>query len=405
MSAPAVRTMDAIPAATLGHHRPRIVHVIPTLKLGGLENVVARLIESLHDLAEHVVVTPGGDGPMRQRFSKDVQVIPMAERHKPDAWNALRMARLFRSIRPDLVHSRNWSCIDAIVGARLAGVRIVVHGEHGRDALDPQGRNPRRRVARRALGPLVTQFVTVSKDLARWLVEDVGVPARKVLSISNGVDTKRFAPGAREAARLGLGLGAEEFVIGTVARLDPVKDQVGMIRAFSRVTSDSRAVLVVAGDGPSRPDLERTIATLGLEGRVRLLGERGDVPQVLAALDVFVLCSVGEGMSNSILEAMAAGLPVIATRVGGNPELVIDEETGLLVEPLQPEGLAGALGRYLLDPALTARHGRAARNRALSKFSLDAMVADYAHLYARLLRSRGPVSQHDSPQKDGVRRP
>jgi sugar transferase (PEP-CTERM/EpsH1 system associated) len=390
VSGPVVRTIDMSPAATGGNRRrARIVHVIPSLGIGGLENVVARLTEQLHALADHVVVTPGGDGPMRRRFAEDVPVIAMAEQHQPDAWNALRMARLFRSLRPDIVHSRNWSCVDAIVGARLAGVPIVVHSEHGRDAMDPHGRNTRRRLGRRALGPLVTQFVTVSLDLGRWLVEDVGVPAHKVVSICNGVDTKRFAPGAREAARGALGIGAEGFVVGTVARLDPVKDQVGLIRAFNQVVSDPRALLVIGGDGAARPEIEGAISALGLEGRVRLLGERNDVPQVLAAFDVFVLCSVGEGISNTILEAMATGLPVIATRVGGNPELVVDEVTGLLVEPRQPDRLAAAMRRYLEDPELMARHGRAARERATSQFSLDRMVGAYADLYVRLVSGLG----------------
>jgi sugar transferase (PEP-CTERM/EpsH1 system associated) len=390
VTAPVVRAVNTSPGPSVGSpRRPRIVHVVPTLRIGGVENVVARLTEQLHALADHVVLTPGGDGPMRRRFPEDVPVIAMAEQHKPDVWNALRMARLFRVLRPDIVHSRNWSCVDAIVGARLAGVPIVVHGEHGRDAIDPHGRNTRRRIGRRVLGPFVTQFVTVSQDLERWLVEDVGVPARKVVSICNGVDTKRFSPGAREAARLALGIGVEGFVVGTVARLDPVKDQIGMIQAFKEVASDPRALLVIAGDGPARPELERAISTLGLEERVRLLGERNDVPQVLAALDVFVLGSVGEGISNTILEAMATGLPVIATRVGGNPELVVDEATGLLVEPRRPDRLGAMMRRYLENPELGTRHGRAARERATSQFSLDRMVGAYGDLYVRLVRARG----------------
>jgi sugar transferase (PEP-CTERM/EpsH1 system associated) len=372
----------------LAHRRPRIAHVIPTLRVAGLESVVARLTGELRAHMDHVVITPAGDGPMRARFPEGVPVIAMAEQHRPDRWNAVRMARLFRSLRPDIVHSRNWSSVDAIVGARLAGVPIVIHGEHGREANDPEGRNRMRRLGRRLLSPLVTQFVTVSRDLARWLIEDIGLPARKILAICNGVDTRRFSPGGRQAARAALAIKPGSVVIGTVGRLDPVKDQLGLLRAFYRVAGDSRAVLLIAGDGPCRMELDATVSALGLGERVHLLGERDNIPQVLAALDVFVLASVGEGISNTILEAMATGLPVVATRVGGTPQLVVDGATGLLVEPRSPAALAATLRQYLEDPALAARHGRAARERAELEFSQERMVGAYEQLYTRLLDAR-----------------
>jgi sugar transferase (PEP-CTERM/EpsH1 system associated) len=371
--------------------RPRsalIAHVIPTLRVAGLENVVARLTDRLRVGFRHAVVTPAGDGPMRARFPEDVPVIAMAEQHRPDRWNALRMARLFRALRPDIVHSRNWSCVDAIIGARLAGVPIVIHSEHGREASDPEGRNRLRRIGRRMLSPMVSQFVTVSRDLARWLIEDIGVPRGKVLSICNGVDTQRFVPAGRQAARAALGLGPEQVVIGTVGRLDPVKDQVGLLKAFSQLPDDSRTVLLIVGDGPCRQDLEATVDALGLRERVRLLGERNDVPAVLSAMDVFVLCSVGEGISNTILEAMATGLPVVATRVGGNPELVTDGSTGFLVEASSAVALATSLRRYLDDPMLLAQHGGAARDHAEAEFSLERMVGAYERLYRGLLDQR-----------------
>ena len=368
--------------------RPRIVHVIPTLRVAGLENVVLRLTDQLQSVLDHIVITPSGDGPLRTRFPEGVPIIAMAEHHPPDRWNALRMAQLFRALRPDIVHCRNWSCVDAILGARLARVPVVIHGEHGREAADPEGRNPFRKRLRRLLAPLVTQFVTVSLDLARWLVEDVGIPARKVTTIGNGVDTRRFDGRDREDARRTLRIPDGGIAIGTVGRLDPVKDQLGLVRAFARLAGDPRTLLLIAGDGPCRRELEAAVAALGLTGRVRLLGERADVPRVLAGLDVFALSSLGEGISNTILEAMATGLPVVATRVGGNPELVTDGTTGLLVPPSSPEALAGALRRYLDAPTLAMGHGRAGRARVEAEFSLDRMVTAYGDLYARLLKTR-----------------
>ena len=363
--------------------RVRIVQVIPSLRMGGLENVAVRLVEHLTEFADQAVVTPGGTGPLAKRVAAGVPVFPMGETHRPDKWNAVRMARLFRQLRPDIVHTRNWTCIDAILGARLAGVRVVIHGEHGREAGDPDGRNARRRQVRRLLSPFVTEFVTVSRDLARWLVEEVRVPARKVSTIYNGVDTRRYAGGDRAHARQALGIPVDWTVAGTVGRLDPVKDQACLIRAFARAAGEAKRVLVIAGDGPCREELAALVKELAIGDRVRLLGERNDIPLILRALDVFVLSSIGEGISNAILEAMAAGLPVIATRVGGNVELVRDALTGRLIEPRRPEALAEALGAYFGDPELARAHGAAGRERVATDFGLDRMLADYMSLYRK----------------------
>lgn len=366
-----------------GRRRSCVVHVIPSLRTGGLENIATRLVQHLDARYEQAVITPGPGGPIAQRLPAGVTVVAMGEQHRPDRWTAFRMARLFRSLRPDIVHTRNWTCIDAILGARLARVPVVIHGEHGRDALDPEGQNRKRRRIRRMLAPFVTQFVTVSRDLARWLIEDVGVPARKVRTICNGVDTERFVSGDRDAARQTLRIPAGSTVVGTVGRLDPVKDQAGLIQAFARTPRDVSSLLVIAGDGPCRPQLHAVARAAGCQDRVRILGERGDIPMVLRALDVFVLPSLGEGISNAILEAMATSLPVIASRVGGNGELVQDGVSGRLVEARRPDILSEAIAGYLIDPRRAAAHGAAGRSRVEREFSLGRMLADYDGLYQR----------------------
>jgi sugar transferase (PEP-CTERM/EpsH1 system associated) len=377
---------DAVNHSVAGRRaRPRIVHVIPTLRTGGLERMLLRLITDLAGEFEHVVVTPARDGPLTPLFSAVAHVMALGESRAPDRWMALRMARLFLALRPQIVHSRNWTCIDAVIGARLAGVRTVIHGEHGRDARDPDGRNAVRRWVRRALGPLVTEFTTVSRNLARWLVEDVGVPARKVRYIPNGVDTERFAPRQRQTARQVLEVGPETVVIGTVGRLDPVKNHIGLIRAFAAATASRHAVLLIAGEGPCHGRIQETVEELGLSGRVRVLGERSDVPVMLNALDLFVLPSLGEGMSNSILEAMATELPVLATRVGGNPELVADGVTGILVPVGSHEALAMGIRHYLDHPRLMRDHGKAGRARVAAEFTLPTVFGSYRQLYDRHL--------------------
>jgi sugar transferase (PEP-CTERM/EpsH1 system associated) len=289
------------------------------------------------------------------------------------------------------VHSRNWAAFDAVLGARVAGVPVVVHGEHGREIGDPHGVNRRRNRIRRVLSPLVRRFVAVSDDLRTWLIETVRVPARKVTTIRNGVDVERFGRHDRAAARRALGLDDHWVVTGTVGRLDPIKGQRGLIQAFATVAARCReARLVVAGDGPCRGELEGTVAALGLGDRVQLLGARRDVPVVLAALDVFVLPSIGEGMSNTVLEAMASGLPVVATRVGGNPELVEPGVNGCLVPAGDERALAEAIAMYGDDAHLRTLHGKASRDRAAGRFELGRMCSSYENLYAECLTRRGP---------------
>ena len=366
-----------------------VVHAIHSLGTGGLENGVVNLINSADRSFRHVVMCMTTEGPLRERLRRDVEVVSVGKRPGQDPAAFWRLIALLRDLRPGIVHSRNWGAIDAVAAARLAGVRVVVHGEHGREAGDPQGQNPRRRRVRRLLQPLVSRFVTVSRDLERWLVEDIGLRQEKVLTIPNGVDLDRFGNCDRLEARRALGVPASGVILGTVGRLDPVKDQAGLVRAFAEVAQAHReAWLIVAGDGPCRADLLGLACDLRVSERVRFLGECRNVPGILAAMDVFVLPSIGEGMSNTLLEAMASGLPVVATRVGGNPELVEDRVSGRLVPSRDPRALAGAIAEYLDDPHLRSLHGKASRERAAGSFSLERMTEAYTNLYGQLLGRR-----------------
>jgi sugar transferase (PEP-CTERM/EpsH1 system associated) len=366
--------------------RPLVVHVVHSLAVGGLENGVINLVNNAGGGLQHVVVCLSEEGAMRTRLMPEVEVLALGKRPGQDLGAVLRLVALLRRLRPAIVHSRNWAAFDAVPAARLAGVHRVVHGEHGRDIADPEGRNAKRNWIRRRFAPLVSHFVAVSRDLGRWLREDVRVPAAKVSTIYNGVDLARFSGSSRLEARETLGLSPETPVVCTVGRLDPVKDQAGLVRAFAGLLSvHPEAVLLIAGDGPCRDDLTRVVAELGVARNVRLLGECRDVPSVLAATNLFVLPSIAEGMSNTLLEAMAAGLPVVATRVGGNPELVDDGVTGRLVPSRDPAALREAMAAYLDDPHLGAAHGKASRQRAAECFTLERMCAEYVGLYHRLL--------------------
>ncbi len=359
-----------------------VAHVLHSLEVGGTENGVVNLVTRLGGV-RHSVIAMTTAGPLAARLPAGVGVRCLGKRPGIDARAILRLARELRRLRPTVVHSRNWGALDAVLAARLARVPVVIHGEHGREASDLLGLDPRRNRLRRLAARLVDRFVTVSFDLRRWLIETVRIPAARVVTIHNGVDTERFGDEGREAGRAALGLAPDRLVVGAVGRLDPVKDHAGLLAAFALV-AEASAMLVIVGEGPCRSPLETRVRALGLGERVRLLGERGDVALLLRGLDVFVLPSLGEGISNTLLEAMATGLPVVATRVGGNPELVEDGVNGRLVPPADPGALAGALAEYLADPALRALHGKTSRQLAVERFGLDRMAARYRKLYRGL---------------------
>jgi len=367
-----------------------IVHVVHALDVGGLENGLVNILNHLDDRFAHTILCLSRSGRMAERIkNRQVKIVEM---HLPTdrfRFPVIRLAREFQRVGPDIVHTRGWATVDAIWAARVAGVPCVIHGEHGREAGDPTGRNCKRNIVRKCLSPLVSRFVTVSDDLKSWLIRTVGIPESKVTTIHNGVDTRRFSPDGRGAIRHSLGLDDSVFTIGTVGRLDPVKDHSSLLQAFMPIARSARPVgLIIAGDGPMRGATEALSAELGLSNHVRFLGERHDIPEVLKACDVFTLTSIAEGISNTILEAMASALPVVATRVGGNPELVENGICGYLVGAQDVTALTVAYETYLKDPMLRDQHGRNARARAEQNFSLERMASQYAQLYQGLVGRR-----------------
>ena len=370
-----------------------VVHVVNSLATGGLENGVVNLVNHEGSRFRHAVICMTTEGAFRDRVRPSVEVFAVHREAGRDVRAFGRLVMLLRRLRPAIVHSRNWTTFDAVPAAWSARVPGVIHGEHGRDISDPAGENRRRNRLRRVFSPMVDRYVAVSSDLSRWLTEKVSIPARKVATIPNGVDSVRFNGAGRSEARRRLGVSAEQVVVGTVGRLDPVKDQASLVKAFAALgPSRPAARLIIVGDGPCRVELTKLIGDLGLEGHAVLLGERQDVPELMAAMDVFVLPSIAEGMSNTVLEAMATGLPVVATKVGGNPELIEDGLTGRLVSPLDVSGLTDAIDGYLDDGHIRALHGKASRQRAVERFDLAVMARAYEKLYDSVLGEQLPRS-------------
>jgi sugar transferase (PEP-CTERM/EpsH1 system associated) len=363
----------------------RIAHVLHSFDVGGLENGVLNLINQLDwQVYQHWLCCVTSSGRMAMRLQRnDVAIIELGKTQRNHWFTGVRLGALFRKIKPDIVHTRNWGAMDGILGARLARVPIVIHSEHGWTIGDVNGNNLKRARIRRILFRLADRIVTVSMQQRDWLTCQIGIKPFRITTICNGVDLTRFHRGARnDDVRKRWGFTEKEFVLGTVGRLDPIKNQANLIRAFGRLATKYPHIrLIIAGRGPCESELNQLVASLGLTGKCRLSGETDDVPKILAAMDLFVLPSISEGISNTILEAMASGLPVVATAVGGNQELVKDRETGLLLSGFAPDDLCPALDFYISRPAEANLHGLTARRRAEQEFSLNRMVASYDQLY------------------------
>jgi sugar transferase (PEP-CTERM/EpsH1 system associated) len=362
--------------------------------MGGLENGVVNLINHL-DWTKYVhmicCITQGGS-LMKRIQRPDVQFIELKKKGGNDWLLPFRLARLFKSIKPHIVHTRNWGTIDGIVGARLGNVPITIHGEHGRTIGDFQGPNRRQSYARWALSPLVDQFVAVSPELHDWLINTVGISPRKVKVIYNGVDVKKFSPQeAKDQLRTKYGLNVEELIIGTVGRLDPVKDHLTLIRAFHQLISQFNQLrLLIVGCGPCHDELSQLSKELGLQDKITFLGERQEIPDLLNCMDIFVLPSLFEGISNTVLEAMSTGLAVIVTQVGGNPDLVENGVSGQLFPRQDIQELVRIVKDYINNPRKMSAHGYEARKRVQEKFSLDAMLHVYDGMYEGLLFQKDP---------------
>jgi sugar transferase (PEP-CTERM/EpsH1 system associated) len=279
--------------------------------------------------------------------------------------------------------------MDSLLPAVLSGVSVRIHGEHGRDQFDPEGKNRKYRWLRRLHRPMISHYVALSQDLERYLREAIGVPQNRITQIYNGVDVDLFRPSPDGREAIGPYSDPRYFVVGTVGRMQPVKDQVTLVRAMIELwRSDESARewlrLVLVGDGPLRADVEGLLRRGNVTDCAWLAGARDDVPRVMRGLDLFVLPSLAEGVSNTLLEAMASGLPVVATRVGGNPELMEDGRSGTLVPPADPGAMAASIRRYFLNRGAAKREGILAREIAARRFGLDVMVANYLNLYDRL---------------------
>jgi len=309
--------------------RPLVLHVVYRFDIGGLENGVVNLINHLSaSKYRHAVLSLTEISDFYKRIHRtDVEYIALNKPLGHGFWIYPQLFSLFRRLQPSIVHSRNLAALEVVVPAFVAGVPVRIHGEHGRDMVDLNGSNRKYQWLRRLYKPFVSHYIALSRDLDRYLKLQVHVPSNKVAQIYNGVDAQRFHP-VRTLRNVIDDCPFQDpdlWLIGTVGRMQGVKDQTTLANAFIEVLRSlpelrHKLRLLMIGDGPLRKQSQTLLDEAGVADLAWLPGNRNDIPAIMRGLDCFVLPSLGEGISNTILEAMSSGLPVIATDVGGNGE-------------------------------------------------------------------------------------
>jgi sugar transferase (PEP-CTERM/EpsH1 system associated) len=312
----------------------------------------------------------------------------MGKETRRDLLMPLKLARVMRRERPTIVHTQSWAGVDGVIAAIMARAPRLVHSEHGRNLPHIHAEPPKRKLARRLIYHAADVVFTVSEEMRQYYCRETGFPINRMRVIPNGVDVARFDAAEADGVRDELRISPEDFVIGVVSRINPTKDLTTLARAFARLyraQREPRLKLLIVGDGEGRVELENFAAAEGLSRAMIFAGMRYDIPRLLRAMDVFALSSLSEGMPLTVLEAMSASLPVVATSVGANAELINDGETGFLVKPRDPEAMAERLARLSVDRGLARKFGAAGRRKVERDYSLNLMLKRYEELYLSLI--------------------
>ena len=374
---------------------PLIAHIIFRLAVGGLENGLVNLINHIPEWRyRHLIISLTDVTSFKDRIQlSNVRIISLDKKEGYDFLIFFKLFRVLFKYKPDIVHTRNISTLECQVIAFLAGVHQRVHGEHGWDIFDPHGLNMKYQFLRRLINPFVKCFIPLSLQLKNYLITKIGVSEFKICCIPNGVDTDKFYPKISEYLSSDNPFSNIDnlFVIGSVGRMHGVKDQMTLVHAFIFLMEKNPKLrnyvrLVIVGDGPLRQQAISVLTETGYSNLSWLPGERNNIDCLMREFNLFVLPSSAEGISNVILEAMATGLPVIATSVGGNMELVSDGITGTLVQPSNPKALAGALLYYVNNPSKIKEHGNNGLRKVREEYSINKMVSRYLSVYDELMQ-------------------
>jgi glycosyltransferase involved in cell wall biosynthesis len=370
-----------------------VIHYTDAATFGGAEQILLHLLSALDRrswrpiLVHHPAESLAGFATRAAECGVEVHPVPRAESARAHLGLAA-LARILQKARPAVFHAHlNWprACRPGLLTAAAFRTPAVVGTFH---LVPEEPPDLPERVKLRLLATCMDGCIAVSEWVAAKLREGYGLPAEKITVVRNGIPVTAYDGAPDPALRSWLASGTNRPIVLTLARLDAQKGHRYLLEAAVQVPE---AIFVVAGDGPERNALEALAARYGLSDRVRFLGHREDVPALLAASDLCVLPSLFEGLPLTVLEAMAAGKPLVATRAGGVPEAIQDGSSGLLVAPRDPKGLAAAIRRLIDDPGLATRLANTAQARVRQAFSAQRLATEVEQVYEGLLSNRRPL--------------
>jgi len=361
----------------------KVLHILPSFGLGGMEKVLCAIINRTPNFVRHAIVPINGCWEARKWIQRnDVSLIPF-ERPLGTISFFRALYQVIKSASPDILMTYNWGATDAIWLARMAGIQHILHSEHGFNVDEAKSTKWKRNLVRWIVYRCVTKLVVVSCDFERFLETKLGIPPDSILLISNGIDTDYFTPNVydREKIRDELGVQPDDVVIGYAGRLDPVKNFPLLIDAFElTLRTNQNFKLLLIGEGPEREQIEKVCVDYGIQDHVRLVGKKERVLPFLQALDVFALTSFREQMPMSMLEAMAVGIPVVASAVGEIPTILDGQEAGFVHQLEEGVNTFSQSFLRLRDPELRKRMGGKGRRLVVSQFQEERMIRKYFEL-------------------------
>jgi sugar transferase (PEP-CTERM/EpsH1 system associated) len=364
-----------------------IMHVLYSLDIGGMENIVVNLVNKLNPMYfSSSICCLGFVGRFEENVAQDrVKIFNLHKRPGHDPFLFLRLGTLFKRENVKIVNTYNWAgFFDGVLGAKIANVPVIIHSEHGKEYEDLDGIKRRRALTYKLILPIIPNaVVTVCEALKNDFIKLTNIKNEKIITIYNGVELEKFNPNIDiKKKKKEIGCNEEDIIIGTVGRLDPIKDYSTLIYAAKSVIEEfSNIKFLFIGDGAEFSKLKNLTHTLNISQNTIFLGSRNDVPQLLKIMYLFVLPSLSEGLSCTILEAMAAKLPVIATNVGGNPEIVINGKSGILFKPKDYHSLAKYIIDLIKNSTKAYDMGKYGFERIKRDFNLSKMISAYESLY------------------------
>ena len=376
----------------------KIFYIVNTLGYGGVEKYVVDIINNIN--TQHfypIIVCLKKVGPLKDKIKNRLTIYELNKKEGNSPFLPFRLAKLIKKEGVDIIHSNNWGTfVESVIAKWISRAPVVIHAQHGLEMNDSEATSKlkryKRNIIRHVFSYLTDTIAVVSCATQEFVTDGWKAPKEKVKLIYNGVDLNVFNNllVLKDTKYSELSISKNDLIIGSVGRLMRVKNYPCLIRAFKILSQEFNHVkLLLIGEGPDMLEIKSLIEKLDLTNKIKLLGNRNDIRDILTVMDIFVLPSISEGISLSILEAMASHVPVVTTNVGGNPEIIENGKNGILVGPDNADELANAIRTLIVNPDKRKELGNSGRKIVEEKFALDRMVEDYESLYVLSLNKKG----------------